>query len=279
MDGASAPLPSTLSCLRPRPRSSRPSSRSAAAFTTGEQRQASPRPPSLNVFVEVSRASPKSRSPTLRCRSTCCCGRSTRSAPGRAMSLRRSRSGPSLRPERCAPAGPWRCVLGPPQLDDGDVPRGLVAASACSRWIHAGRRWTTAGTCAIFFSNIAAMTWSGRFDLDFMAFLGLSGVLVASHHRFSGRAIALGLVAYFGGMMFFTPTCGGRRPAATAACTASQGHPHALDRLGRSRRWQRGHRARSPDNNNKQLIEIETSGLDVRPARIFKDDLLSTNPE
>jgi len=57
----------------------------------------------------------------------------------------------------------------------------------------------------IFFSNIAAMTWSGQFNLDFMTFLGLSGVWVAWRHQFTGRAIALGLVACFGGMLFLAP--------------------------------------------------------------------------
>ena len=52
----------------------------------------------------------------------------------------------------------------------------------------------------IFFSNIAEMTWSGQFNLDFMTFLGLSGIWVAWRHQFTGRAIALGLVAFFGGM-------------------------------------------------------------------------------
>jgi hypothetical protein len=57
----------------------------------------------------------------------------------------------------------------------------------------------------IFFSNIAEMTWSGQFNLDFMTFLGLSGIWVAWRHQFTGRAIALGLVAFFGGMMFLAP--------------------------------------------------------------------------
>ena len=54
----------------------------------------------------------------------------------------------------------------------------------------------------IFFSNIAEMTWPGQFALDFMTFLGLSGIWVAWRHHFTGAAIALGVVAFFGGMMF-----------------------------------------------------------------------------
>ena len=57
----------------------------------------------------------------------------------------------------------------------------------------------------VFFSNIAGMTWSGQFNLDFMTFLGLSGIWVAWRHQFTGSAIALGVIAFFGGMMFLAP--------------------------------------------------------------------------
>ena len=57
----------------------------------------------------------------------------------------------------------------------------------------------------IFFSNLADMTWSGQFNLDFMTFLGLSGIWMAWRHQFTGGAIAIGVVAFFGGMMFLAP--------------------------------------------------------------------------
>ena len=57
----------------------------------------------------------------------------------------------------------------------------------------------------IFCSNIAEMSWSGQFNVDFMSFLGLSGIWVAWRHQFSGGAIALGVAAFFGGMMFLAP--------------------------------------------------------------------------
>jgi hypothetical protein len=38
-----------------------------------------------------------------------------------------------------------------------------------------------------------------------MTFLGLSGICVAWRHQFTGGAIALGVVAFFGGMMFLAP--------------------------------------------------------------------------
>lgn len=56
-----------------------------------------------------------------------------------------------------------------------------------------------------FFLNIAEMTWSGQFNFDFMTFLGLSAIWVAWRHQFTGSGIALGFVAFFGGMMFLAP--------------------------------------------------------------------------
>lgn len=57
----------------------------------------------------------------------------------------------------------------------------------------------------IFFSNIAELNWSGQFNVDFMTFLGLSGIWIAWRHQFTARAMALGIVAVFGGMMFLAP--------------------------------------------------------------------------
>lgn len=57
----------------------------------------------------------------------------------------------------------------------------------------------------VFFSDLAAMTWPGQFNLDFMTFLGLSALWVAWRHGFSAVGIALGVVAFCGGMMFLAP--------------------------------------------------------------------------
>ena len=57
----------------------------------------------------------------------------------------------------------------------------------------------------IFFSNIKEMAWSGQFNLDFTTFLSLSGLWVAWRHQFSARAIILGVIAFFCGMMFLAP--------------------------------------------------------------------------
>jgi len=57
----------------------------------------------------------------------------------------------------------------------------------------------------VFFGDIAAMTWPGQFNLDFLTFLGLSGLWVAWRHQFTPGGIALGLVAAVGGMLFLAP--------------------------------------------------------------------------
>ena len=54
----------------------------------------------------------------------------------------------------------------------------------------------------IFFADIAAMTWPGQFNVDFMSFLVLSGLWTMWRNEFSPAGIALGVVAFFGGMLF-----------------------------------------------------------------------------
>jgi hypothetical protein len=54
----------------------------------------------------------------------------------------------------------------------------------------------------LFFGDIAALTWAGQFNMDFLSFLLLSGLWVAWRHHFSAAGLALGLVAVFGGMLF-----------------------------------------------------------------------------
>lgn len=53
----------------------------------------------------------------------------------------------------------------------------------------------------IFFADIAAMTWPGQFNFDFMTFLALSGLWLAWRHHFSSGGLALGVFGFFGGMM------------------------------------------------------------------------------
>lgn len=57
----------------------------------------------------------------------------------------------------------------------------------------------------VFFSNLAEVNWPGQFNLDFMTFLGLSAIWVAWRHHFTLAGLALGVAAFFGGMMFLAP--------------------------------------------------------------------------
>ena len=52
---------------------------------------------------------------------------------------------------------------------------------------------------------MAAMTWPGQFNFDFMCFLILSGLWLAWRHHFSLRGLALGVLGFFGGKMVFAP--------------------------------------------------------------------------
>ena len=78
----------------------------------------------------------------------------------------------------------------------------LVSLTGYTLVVGANHGWNL---LPIFFSNITEMSWSGQFNVDFMTFLGLSGIWVAWRHQFSSSAIALGVVAFFGGMLFLAP--------------------------------------------------------------------------
>ena len=56
----------------------------------------------------------------------------------------------------------------------------------------------------VFFGDIAKMAWPGQFNFDFSGFLALSAIWVAWRHRFTPAGLVLGLVAFFGGMMFLS---------------------------------------------------------------------------
>jgi hypothetical protein len=60
------------------------------------------------------------------------------------------------------------------------------------------------GLLEIFFRDMAAMGWSGQFNLDFTSLLTLSALWVAWRHRFSSGGLALALLAFFGGGLFLT---------------------------------------------------------------------------
>lgn len=56
----------------------------------------------------------------------------------------------------------------------------------------------------VFFGDIIAMNWPGQFNFDFMGFLVLSGLWVAWRHEFSSGGIVLGVIAFFGGVLFLS---------------------------------------------------------------------------
>lgn len=56
----------------------------------------------------------------------------------------------------------------------------------------------------VFFGDMLEMGWPGQFNMDFMGFLALSALWTAWRHHFSPLGLALGVVAFFGGMMFLT---------------------------------------------------------------------------
>ena len=56
----------------------------------------------------------------------------------------------------------------------------------------------------VFLGDIAAKAWPGQFNVDFTCFLALSAIWVAWRHQFSASGLALGVVAFFGGMLFLS---------------------------------------------------------------------------
>lgn len=54
----------------------------------------------------------------------------------------------------------------------------------------------------VFFGDMAEMAWPGQFNLDFMGFLALSAIWTAWRHQFSAAGLGLGVLAFFGGMLF-----------------------------------------------------------------------------
>ncbi len=57
----------------------------------------------------------------------------------------------------------------------------------------------------IFFGDMAAMTWPGQFNTDFMGFLILSASWLAWRNGFTPLAWALAVCGFFGGIMFLAP--------------------------------------------------------------------------
>ncbi len=60
------------------------------------------------------------------------------------------------------------------------------------------------GLLPIFFGDMAALTWPGQFNLDFMCMLVLSGLWVSCRHRFRAHGILLGVCAFIFGALFLS---------------------------------------------------------------------------
>ena len=56
----------------------------------------------------------------------------------------------------------------------------------------------------VFFGDMAALTWPGQFNLDFMGFLILSAMWIGWRHEYSLTGWLLTPLALFGGMLFLT---------------------------------------------------------------------------
>ena len=57
----------------------------------------------------------------------------------------------------------------------------------------------------IFLGDIAAMNWSGSFNLDFSCYLLLAALWVAWRSHFSPAGLALGVLAAVGGTLVLAP--------------------------------------------------------------------------
>ena len=77
----------------------------------------------------------------------------------------------------------------------------LVVLSGYTAVVIANHGWNL---LAVFFGDMSEMAWPGQFNLDFMGFLTLSALWTAWRHHFSPLGLGLGVVAFFGGMMFLT---------------------------------------------------------------------------
>lgn len=58
---------------------------------------------------------------------------------------------------------------------------------------------------SVFMKNIAALSWSGQFNLDFLSYLILSGLWIMWRNKFTVKSILIGLIATVLGIVFFAP--------------------------------------------------------------------------
>ncbi|HEX4849025.1 MAG TPA: hypothetical protein VFV30_12845 [Novosphingobium sp.] len=77
----------------------------------------------------------------------------------------------------------------------------LIAIASYTSVTIASHGWNL---LPVFFGDMAAMAWPGQFNLDFMCFLALTAIWVSWRHQFSAAGLGLGVLAFFGGMLFLS---------------------------------------------------------------------------
>ena len=77
----------------------------------------------------------------------------------------------------------------------------LLAIAGYTSIVIANHGWNL---LPVFFGDIADWSWRGQFNADFTCFLALSALWVSWRHQFSPAGLALGVVAFFGGMLFLS---------------------------------------------------------------------------
>jgi hypothetical protein len=77
----------------------------------------------------------------------------------------------------------------------------LLALSGYTAIVVSNHGWDL---FAVFLADLTTMAWPGQFNMDFLGFLTLSALWTAWRHRFSPLGLVLGVVAFFGGMLFLT---------------------------------------------------------------------------
>lgn len=58
---------------------------------------------------------------------------------------------------------------------------------------------------SIFLSNIQSLTWNGQFNLDFSAYLMLSGLWIVWRNNYNPFSIFFGIIASIVGIIVFAP--------------------------------------------------------------------------
>lgn len=85
--------------------------------------------------------------------------------------------------------------------------RALLVLMILVLYVYTGAVGLTHGwnLLPIFFGDMAAMTWPGQFNLDFLCLLMFSGLWLAWRHHFRPGGLLLGLCGLVGGTAVLAP--------------------------------------------------------------------------